>query len=158
MNGSIFINGGAIGAADVTAGLAIGPLTNMMGRKRWIKFSWVLTGVACTAYPFFSSSLKYVILWFGKFGATSCFGTLFLIAAEVFPTEFRGTMTGVLKATASIGGVVAPLISGFLRDKFMFIIGALALVGYLLSFLLKETQYLRMTDDLNEKYKLYKRF
>ena len=67
-------------------------------------------------------------------------------------------MTGVLKATASLGGFVAPLISGFLRDKFMYIIGALGFGGYLLSFLLKETQYLRMTDDINERYKLYKRF
>lgn len=65
----------------MTAGLAIGPLTNTMGRKRWIKLSWVLTGVACCVYPFVTSVAKYVILWIGKFGATSCFGTLFLIAA-----------------------------------------------------------------------------
>lgn len=52
LKGSIFINGGAMGLADVTAGLAVGPLTNFLGRKQWMKAAWVITGLACAVYPF----------------------------------------------------------------------------------------------------------
>lgn len=67
-------------------------------------------------------------------------------------------MTGVLKATASIGGVVAPLVSGYLQDYFMIVIAGMAACGFWLSYLLKETKYLRMNDDLNQRYKRYTRF
>ena len=55
LGGNIFINGAVIGVADLAAGLLLGPCTDAIGRKGWVKTNWVLCGVSCLVYGFLGS-------------------------------------------------------------------------------------------------------
>ena len=72
---------------------------------------------------------------------------MFQITTETFPTVFRGTIYGISNTLARVGGILAPMIPS-LVPHFMYMQGSIALLGFLLSFLLIETKKRPMEDEL----------
>lgn len=50
----------------------------------------------------------------GKFGLTAAFAIEYLYAAEIFPTELRGSGIGSSSMFSRFGGILAPIIGGYL--------------------------------------------
>ena len=81
LEGSIFVNGIAIGSADVLAAILTGVMNNLIGRKKYYHVAWSCISLSFILYFFFKSynGFDYVIVWLGKFGALSAFAGGYLI-------------------------------------------------------------------------------
>ena len=82
LEGSIFVNGLAIGSADILAAISIGIMSNIIGRKKCYHISWSCITLSFFLYFFFKgfNGVDYVIVWLGKYGALSAFSCGYLIA------------------------------------------------------------------------------
>lgn len=142
LKGNIYINGLMVGGADLCAGISLAFLSNIIGRRGLIKLTWAVCGIACLIYNSISSYqiAQYIVVLFGKYGATCSFSLMFLISSETFPTAVRGKMVGICNACARVGGAIAPLVNGYLGEDMMYVFGALAAVSFILSFFLQETK------------------
>ena len=81
LQGSIFINGFAIGSADILAAILTGIMNNLIGRKKYYQISWSCISVSFFLYFIFKNynGFDYAIVWLGKFGALSAFAGGYLI-------------------------------------------------------------------------------
>ncbi|XP_074650760.1 organic cation transporter protein-like [Tubulanus polymorphus] len=100
--------------------------------------------------------LSIIFTMIGKFGITCSFGTIFLYAGEIFPTNVRNTGMGMCSVAARIGGMLAPF-STLLARKIPWlpgvIFGVLSIIVGGLTLLLPETlgQPLPQTiDDMKQ--------
>ena len=115
LEGSIFVNGLAIGSADIIAAISTGIMSNLIGRKKCYHISWSSITLSFFLYFFFKSynGFDYFIIWLGKFGALSAFACGYLIVQETFPTEIRGTVVGLSTALAQLGSSIGPLVVSY---------------------------------------------
>ena len=67
----------------------------------------------------------------------SAFKLSYVVTAESFPTEYRGTVFRLANFIARVGGIFSPLIGKAASHSFMYLFGALSLVYGVLSSLLK---------------------
>ena len=90
----------------------------------------------------------------GKFGITSAFASIYLVAAELFPTEVRQTGLGSSSMFARVGSMLAPLIGRELSKvnvAIPIVIFAVAsLVSGALTLLLPETHGRTIPDTIEE--------
>ena len=95
--------------------LIIGPLPNLIGRKKSLILTFLIGGMACLLYYPLSSlgeSLTYVCIALGGLGATAGFNIAYLVTTEAFPTVYRGTVFGASNVMSRVGGILAPLVDG----------------------------------------------
>ncbi|XP_068245764.1 synaptic vesicle glycoprotein 2B-like isoform X2 [Palaemon carinicauda] len=115
-----------------------------LGRKFFLVFSMVLSGLAAFGIYFVKSSTDNLILGC-VFGAVSTMGfnALDCLGAELFPTHLRSTALAVTLLSARIGAIVGNLVFGALIDVHcaipMFLVAILLIGGGLLGLLLPNT-------------------
>ena len=92
-----------------------GYLSSQFGLRRTIFSFLAATAVLMAIFGFFKGS--DVVLWlFGLigFGIQGGFVGLYSVAASFYPTEIRSTGVGFAMSAGRIGGIVGPLVGGFL--------------------------------------------
>lgn len=133
--------------------LAIAPLpTNIwtifhmdkLGRKFFLVFSMVVSGLAAFLIYVVTSSTSNLILS-AVFGAVSTMGfnALDCLGAELFPTAVRSTAMSITLAAARLGAILGNIIFGFMLDVAcavpILLVAALLIGGGLLGLLLPNT-------------------
>ncbi|XP_050688040.1 synaptic vesicle glycoprotein 2A-like isoform X2 [Eriocheir sinensis] len=115
-----------------------------LGRKFFLVFSMVLSGVAAFGVYFVKSSLDNLILAC-IFGAVSTMGfnALDCLGAELFPTHLRSTALAVTLLAARIGAILGTITFGYLVDLYcaipMFLVAAFLICGGCLGIVLPNT-------------------
>ncbi len=92
-----------------------GYLSSRFGLRRTIFGFLALTAVLMVIFGFFKGSVLVLIL-FGLigFGVQGGFVGLYAVATRFYPTEIRSTGVGFAMSAGRIGGIVGPLLGGFL--------------------------------------------
>ncbi len=92
-----------------------GYLSSQFGLRRTIFGFLALTAILMVIFGFFKGSVLVLIL-FGLigFGVQGGFVGLYAVATRFYPTEIRSTGVGFAMSAGRIGGVVGPLLGGFL--------------------------------------------
>jgi MFS family permease len=112
-----------------------------LGRRRLQIFSFAMnTFLFMTAAAIFDSSrpetlmfLYFASSFFGNFGANV---TTYVMAAETYPTELRGTCHGISAFVGKAGALTATIVfSGKSAKAIFWICGILSLVGSIFTFL-----------------------
>jgi hypothetical protein len=112
-----------------------------LGRRRLQIFSFAMnTFLFMTAAAIFDSSrpetlmfLYFASSFFGNFGANV---TTYVMAAETYPTELRGTCHGISAFVGKAGALTATIVfSGKSAKTIFWICGVLSLVGSIFTFL-----------------------
>lgn len=123
------------------------------GRKPLFCGSIIFSGLSCIASAFvniWAKDIKWLSLTLalsGKFAISASFAIVYNMTAELFPTVVRNAAIGVSSSAGRIGSMVAPYITlagTLLPTEFgnavpLFLFGAFALAGGLLSLMLPET-------------------
>jgi Sugar (and other) transporter len=111
-----------------------------IGRKRLQMFSFaVCAGLFMTTGAIFGSAPSSVIMFlyflssfFGSFGSNV---TTYVMAAESYPTELRGTFHGLSAFCGKLGALLATIIFGYMSTIDIFwICGGCALVGLVFTY------------------------
>ncbi len=92
-----------------------GYLSSQFGLRRTIFGFLTITAVLMVFFGFFKGSALVLVL-FGLigFGIQGGFVGLYAVAARFYPTEIRSTGVGFAMSAGRIGGIVGPLLGGFL--------------------------------------------
>jgi putative MFS transporter len=105
-----------ITGAGVLGALIAGHMVNRTGRRATIGVSFLLSGVLCLWWGGVSSTTAVVVL--GSlatfFGSGFAGSTLFVYASELYPTTNRATGLGWAAAWQKAGGLVIPVIIGWI--------------------------------------------
>ena len=92
-----------------------GYFSSKIGLKKTISFFLLLTFLLMASFKFFIGTdillLVYFLLGFSLQGG---FVGLYAVAARLYPTEFKTTGVGWAIGMGRVGGILAPLIGGFL--------------------------------------------
>lgn len=92
-----------------------GYISSRMGLKRTVALFLGITGILMAAFKMFigSSALLFVIGLLG-FTLQGGFVGLYVVAARIYPTEFRTTGMGWAIGVGRLGGVIGPALGGVL--------------------------------------------
>ncbi len=104
-----------ITAAGVVGAILAGQLINRIGRRVVLGGGFVLSGLFCLAWGTTSATGAVVLL--GSlatfFGSGLAGSTLFAYASELYPTASRATGLGWAAAWQKVGGLIMPVLIGF---------------------------------------------
>ncbi len=116
-------------------------LVEKIGR-RWVIFSYMLiTGLS--AYLFITNfmALSLSAAFLLSFFDLGAWGALYAITPELYPKNLKGTGAGAASSVGRIGGIIGPLIPGFMPWLSSFAVFTILLIGAaFLAFLLPETK------------------
>lgn len=121
-----------------------------LGRKFFLVFSMLLSGVTAFGVYFVKTSTDNIILAC-VFGAVSTMGfnALDCLGAELFPTHLRSTALAVTLLAARIGAIAGNVLFGYFVDVHcavpMFMVAFLLIAGGSLGFLLPNTTRASLT-------------
>lgn len=152
--GNMLVNTSVSAVADMIGYSLAGFGANILGRKPSLIMGFIVGGVACLLYSFLKQYIwmVYLSVFLGKLGISFCFNVMYILTAETFPTEYRGTVFGATSFFARAGGFLAPFAEQLLQGVFMLIFAILSIVSAALVLCLRETKYLRMPDSLDEYF------
>lgn len=95
-----------------------GFLSTRFGLKKTIGTIFLFTSVSMLSFGFFVTSPYVLIVFFLMgFGVQSGFVGLYAVAANMYPTFIRTTGVGWAVGAGRIGGIIGPIIGGFLVAK-----------------------------------------
>ncbi|XP_020791405.1 solute carrier family 22 member 13b [Boleophthalmus pectinirostris] len=148
----IYLTQFIFGLVELPARLGSLPLLQRFGRRMCQTVVLILGGTACLviiAIPKDLPVVVTVIAVLGKFAATACFSTVYIYAAELYPTIIRQNGVGLNAMCARVAGILAPLIR--LLDKYQFflpmlIYGTVPILAGALSLMLPETLHVELQD------------
>jgi MFS transporter, AAHS family, 4-hydroxybenzoate transporter len=113
---SLAIYAGAVFNAGAFLGiLTQGYFSSKFGLKKTISVILTLTAILMTCFGLFVGS-DWVLAIFALigFGIQGGFVGLYSVAARLYPTEFRTTGVGWAMGAGRIGGIVGPILAGYL--------------------------------------------
>mmetsp|Transcript_547 Transcript_547/g.1667 ORF Transcript_547/g.1667 Transcript_547/m.1667 type:complete len:553 (-) Transcript_547:68-1726(-) len=108
--GSVYVNNIILSLVEVVAYLAASLLLDRLGRRWTIAGSYLLGGCCLLLSAFFSGTVRLVLAFVAKLGAAAAFASIFIFAAELFPTVIRNSCMGVMSQAARVGGILTPAI------------------------------------------------
>ena len=113
---------GLIGTASILGWLIFEPLSGVVAdrvRKRWmIVFAVISSTFVYAAYPLASSFEHFIVLYFLMSSVMSAYAiSVKALTAELLPRENRGRVYGRYLAVISLGGVVAPMVGGWVTEN-----------------------------------------
>lgn len=155
LGGDAYLNFFLAGAAELPTYLFLWPSMEYWGRRWTLCFSMVVGGSACVATVVTQNDPMVTLILYcvGKFGISSSFVVLPLMASELYPTVVRGMGLSVSAVAGMIGPVVIPLIN-YLGSEMMvlplIIMGILLNLGGVFSLLLPETLHQHLPQTLEE--------
>ncbi|CAH2049547.1 unnamed protein product, partial [Iphiclides podalirius] len=125
------------------------------GRKRVIAVAFILTGLILINYGFLPADGVWSTAFYlgGKFFITLAYNSLYVFAAEVFPTDYRTTLLAVCSTLGKIGSTVAPqtpLLAKYYLYLPTILFGCMAAISGFLVLTLPETNNQKLPDSLKE--------
>jgi MFS family permease len=121
---------GAITVCNIVVVRFAGGLSDRIGRKRVIVPAMVVVALGCAGLAITDSSPAFVIATLVTGVAAGFSGpTPAAYLVDVTPATARGTVTGVYRTFGDLGGIVGPLLLGFLVDVSGEASAALVLAG-----------------------------
>merc|ERR1719394_938270 len=135
-----------------------------VGRKLIFSVCMTVAGIAClaTMIPELlddpNSGVNSALSNIGKFGATICFGTLYIYTAELLPTSVRSSGLGICSFSGRIGALISQPIADIkivVDGKIgkilpLVIFGAIAIFSGVMSLFLPETNGLPLPATIEE--------
>ncbi|KAG7173679.1 Beta-alanine transporter-like, partial [Homarus americanus] len=155
LGGDPYLNFFLAGVAELPTYLFLWPSMEYWGRRWTLCFSMVVGGSACVATVVTQNDplVTLILYCVGKFGISSSFVVLPLMASELYPTVVRGMGLSVSAVAGMIGPIVIPLIN-YLGSEMMvlplIIMGVLLNLGGVFSLLLPETLHQHLPQTLEE--------
>ncbi|XP_045467966.1 solute carrier family 22 member 1-like isoform X2 [Harmonia axyridis] len=137
-------------------------IADRIGRRYSMALSYGLTAVSCFAFIFVSKDivwLRIIIYCMGKFGATSAFILIYVVASEIFPTSLRHTMMGVCSMVGRFGSVASPqipLLGDIWKPLPLLLFTSLAAVSAFTSLFFPETLNMKLPDTIKEAERIGK--
>ncbi|CAD5228563.1 unnamed protein product [Bursaphelenchus xylophilus] len=153
--GNKYLNYVLLGLIELPSYFVAPYLLNFFGRRYSISGLHFLAGVGFIGALFVEHSTVSFVFWMiGKFGISCAFTSLYVYAAEIFPTHLRSGGIGACEVGARVGGTLAPALHALTAVSpilltIIFIV--LAIGGGIATLLLPETggQHLpENTDDV----------
>ncbi|XP_013174195.1 PREDICTED: organic cation transporter protein-like [Papilio xuthus] len=124
------------------------------GRKKVIAIAYILTGLILINYGFLPDGNWSTVFYLGgKFFITLAYNSLYVFAAEVFPTDYRTTLLAVCSTIGKIGSTIAPqtpLLAKFYIYLPTILFGCMATLSGFLVLTLPETNNQKLPDSLKE--------
>lgn len=124
----------AITGAGAVGVFMSGIFMDWLGRRTATALGFFIGGLSMLAWGL--SSTATAILFFGMLtafaGTGGVAGCLFTYICEIYPTEFRATGAGLSIAWQRIGGIIAPVVLGFLIGNGSSAFGSFILLGCLM--------------------------
>ncbi|XP_004929731.1 organic cation transporter protein [Bombyx mori] len=124
------------------------------GRKRVIAVAFLMTGLILINYGFVPSGNWSILLYLGgKFFITLAYNSLYVFAAEVFPTNYRTTLMAMCSTLGRTGSTVAPqtpLLTRYYEYLPTLLFGSMAAISGILVLTLPETNNQKLPDSLKE--------
>ncbi|XP_045450287.1 organic cation transporter protein-like [Melitaea cinxia] len=131
------------------------------GRKRVIAAAFIMTGIILINYGFIPGGTWSTVFYLGgKFFITLAYNSLYIFAAEVFPTNYRTTLLAICSTIGRIGSAVAPqtpLLSRFYEYLPTLVFGIMSTISGFLVMTLPETNNQKLPDSLKEAQEQDKR-
>ncbi|KAK3851392.1 hypothetical protein Pcinc_041955, partial [Petrolisthes cinctipes] len=155
LGGDAYLNFFLAGAAELPTYLFLWPAMEYWGRRWTLCFSMIVGGSACVATVITQDdpTVTLVLYCIGKFGISSSFVVLPLMASELYPTVVRGMGLSVSAVAGMIGPIVIPLINHLGSEMMvlpLIIMGVLLNLGGVSSLLLPETLHQHLPQTLEE--------
>ncbi|XP_034253555.1 organic cation transporter protein-like isoform X2 [Thrips palmi] len=156
--GNLYLNFMLVCLVEVPAGLVTWLLMERVGRRASMCSSLVLTGVACVAFIFIPDSgglvwVRIATYLVGKFGITVSYTVLYVLTAELFPTNVRHSLFALCSMIGRLGSVIAPqtrLLARLMESLPMILFGSMSLASGLLALVFPETHNTKLPDNIEE--------
>ncbi|XP_032777660.2 beta-alanine transporter [Daphnia magna] len=156
LGGNEYLNFLLAGVAELPTYFFLWPTMDRWGRRWTLCFSMILGGVACLATLSFQDDyvVMLVLYCIGKFGISSAFVVLPLMASELYPTVVRGIGISISGVAGMLGPIFIPLINYLGTESLMvlplMIMGGLMVAGGLCALTLPETLHQHLPQTLEE--------
>ncbi|CAH1637446.1 unnamed protein product [Spodoptera littoralis] len=154
LSGNRYVNYIVILVIEAPANVCKLIFLDRFGRKRVIATAYFLTGLILINYGFVPVGNWSILLYLGgKFFITLAYNSLYVFAAEVFPTNYRTSLLAMCSTIGRIGSTVAPqtpLLTRFYEYLPTMIFGGMAALSGFLVLTLPETNNLKLPDSLKE--------
>ncbi|ROT63273.1 hypothetical protein C7M84_018852 [Penaeus vannamei] len=170
LGGDAYLNFFLAGVAELPTYLFLWPSMEYWGRRWTLCFSMVVGGSACVATVVTQDGrdrwrggggltgrkdplVTLVLYCVGKFGISSSFVVLPLMASELYPTVVRGMGLSVSAVAGMVGPIVIPLINHLGSEMMvlpLIIMGVLLNLGGVFSLMLPETLHQHLPQSLQE--------
>lgn len=156
LGGNQYVNLFLVGLVELPSYLIGCFAMDRIGRKKTCAPALLLGSVACLliiVVPDNIQTLTIALSMIGKFSIAIAFGLIYLYTCELYPTIIRSLAVGSGSMMCRVGSVVAPFCV-YLADVWQYlpqlIVGILAFVIGVLTFLLPETLGKPLTSTLEE--------
>ena len=116
-------------------------------------FAFLVVSTCTGATLIATQSMMIPLMLFSRLGACALYGTVSLIAAELFPTEVRSTLISIAVGISMLGGFVAPLITSTVlinANLPCFIFCLVSVAGMLCIMLLPETSESKTLETISQ--------
>ncbi|XP_053611619.1 organic cation transporter protein-like isoform X2 [Plodia interpunctella] len=131
------------------------------GRKKVIATAFFLTALILINYGFVPAGVWSLVMYLGgKFFITLAYNSLYVFAAEVFPTNYRTTLLAMCSTIGRTGSTVAPqtpLLARYYEYLPTMLFGIMAGLSAFFVLLLPETNNMKLPDSLREAQEQDKR-
>ncbi|XP_026286905.1 organic cation transporter protein isoform X1 [Frankliniella occidentalis] len=158
VSGNLYLNFMLVCLIEVPAGLVTWMLMERVGRRMSMCASLVLTGLSCLAFLLMPDTevwqwIRIVTYLIGKFGITVSYTVLYVLTAELFPTNVRHSLFAMCSAFGRIGSIIAPqapLLNRILESLPVILFGTMSLISGLLALVFPETHNTKLPDTIEE--------
>lgn len=154
LSGNSYLNYIVILVIEAPANVCKLIFLDRFGRKRVIATAYFMTGLILINYGFVPAGNWSIVLYLGgKFFITLAYNSLYVFAAEVFPTNYRTSLLAMTSTIGRIGSTVAPqtpLLTRYYEYLPTMIFGTMATLSAFLVLVLPETNNMKLPDSLKE--------
>ncbi|XP_049871408.1 organic cation transporter protein-like [Pectinophora gossypiella] len=154
LSGNSYLNYIVVIVIEAPANICKLLLLDRYGRKKVIAVAYFLTGLILVNYGFVPAGTWSIATYLGgKFFITLAYNSLYVFAAEVFPTNYRTTLLAICSTIGRIGSTVAPqtpLLTRYYENLPTMLFGIMAALSGFLVLTLPETNNLKLPDSLKE--------
>ena len=155
LESDIYWVGGAVGIGEIVGTLVSGLLAACLGRRQTFILMAMVAAFAALLFVLERVYLRLdaystVFVLLAKAGNSAGFNVFYLLVAETYPTQMRGTAFGIINMVGRLGGLLAPLAMEWLPTGgvMMGLVAGANLVLVLLGVNVEETRGKALEDRL----------
>ncbi|RUS91567.1 hypothetical protein EGW08_000682 [Elysia chlorotica] len=160
MHGNPFINLFLLGAVEIPAYIICVVVCQRVGRKVPLWVFLLMCGIVNITAMFISkkastgmNAVRLTFVMLGKFAITGAYTTVYLYAAEIFPTSIRNHGLGVSSFFENFGSIAAPFIvfaAKSIPEMPMILFGMVSIIGGVMATALPETHKRPLPQTVEE--------